>query len=958
MTKKVLIAGYFGFRNTGDEAILSATISGLREIHPDLEFCVVSGNPEATSLNFGVRSVFWQDISSIIRYAKESDLIILGGGGLFQDYWGVKPDTLLTREHDGISFYGGFPFLAHLLNKPMMILGVGIGPLATPEGKELTRIVLQQADAITVRDAGSKEFALDLGFGNEAITLTADPAFTLCYQKGNAKKILNQAGVTKNKPLIGVCIRNWEIGVDPKQWQKSLATGLDLFYEACTCEFVFIPFHTLKEHQISDDVTVARAVRARMRQKNAAHLIGRDHPVEDIAGVVAACDLIVGARLHSIIFAASAGVPVVSLSYDPKVTQMMSQLRIGKYNLDLKEYTSTNLCSRMLEAWGNRQVLAKYLLATTELLKKAARDNYRMAMVTLDASHQVNPDISEDVISDFAIKQTLLLTKKEALISDLIQSGLDKEKAAEILRIQAAEKENEIENLKKLELEKEQNLHQLNLEMHKKGDEIQQLNVTLGIEKKTIKALQKQEVEKVEELRKQHEYMTYKDQVIREMKDQILGIEKSRGWALLQTLWKIRTWLIPHESKREQFLRKGLEILVPSKIDRNSYSGTLISSITKKLTSRKIKGIFIVTSAFEFDRFYNQRVINLTKYLSDHSWGIVYAAWRWSKQDILNNMGKEVYRNVFQLPLDMLLENPDAFSFSSHRQKYFIIEFPHPEFLSTAFRLKNHGYEIIYEIIDEWEEFSKVGQAPWFDPVSEESIVLNSDHLTAVSEPLARKFEKVRSDISIIPNGFDPQLLGIQNRGVCRKPFDRKDIHIGYFGHLTGSWFDWDFLFTVIERARRKQVELQFHLIGYGEAEVEKRVQRYPENITFHGKVQPDKLYQHARNWDLAMIPFKPGKLARAVDPIKIYEYFYFGLPVIVTGINHLKEFPNVRVIKEADEFIRAIDSLKKDQEERRLSPPEMTSCKGQDRDLQDATWDQRFERLMEKLETEKWMFS
>ncbi len=54
------------------------------------------------------------------------------------------------------------------------------------------------------------------------------------------------------------------------------------------------------------------------------------------------------------------------------------------------------------------------------------------------------------------------------------------------------------------------------------------------------------------------------------------------------------------------------------------------------------------------------------------------------------------------------------------------------------------------------------------------------------------------------------------------------------------------------------------------------------------------------------MIPFKSGRLSEAVDPIKIYEYFYFGLPVIVTGIKHLEQYPNVRVVSNPGMFMEA----------------------------------------------------
>src|SRR2546423_1910393 len=95
MQKRVLIAGYYGFGNTGDEAILAAMLDELRALDPELVLLVISGNPLGTAAAHGVESIDWTDLASIIRAAEEADLILLGGGGVFHDYWGFDPDMLL-----------------------------------------------------------------------------------------------------------------------------------------------------------------------------------------------------------------------------------------------------------------------------------------------------------------------------------------------------------------------------------------------------------------------------------------------------------------------------------------------------------------------------------------------------------------------------------------------------------------------------------------------------------------------------------------------------------------------------------------------------------------------------------------------------------------------------------------------------------------------------------------------
>src|SRR3990172_8284700 len=176
-SKTLLIAGYYGFGNAGDEAILSAIISDLRALRSDLKMTVVSGNPSETEAAQGWAAVLWTDVEKIMQAVAASDLVILGGGGLFHDYWGFDPDSLLTQHHAGIAFFGGIPLLASLLDKPMMMYAVGVGPLFSDVGQAHTRAAFDAATFITVRDAESKRLLELIGVPPERVRVTADPAF-------------------------------------------------------------------------------------------------------------------------------------------------------------------------------------------------------------------------------------------------------------------------------------------------------------------------------------------------------------------------------------------------------------------------------------------------------------------------------------------------------------------------------------------------------------------------------------------------------------------------------------------------------------------------------------------------------------------------------------------------------------------------------------------------------------
>jgi polysaccharide pyruvyl transferase WcaK-like protein len=154
--QSVLVTGYYGFGNTGDEAILSALVTGLRRRLPALRIVVLSGDPGQTRHRHGVDAIAWRDPLAIGQEVRKCDLVVIGGGGLFQDYNGIEADTLLTPRHGGITFYAGPAILAALAGKPFAFHGLGFGPLESAEGRRIVAAIARSAARISVRDEGSR----------------------------------------------------------------------------------------------------------------------------------------------------------------------------------------------------------------------------------------------------------------------------------------------------------------------------------------------------------------------------------------------------------------------------------------------------------------------------------------------------------------------------------------------------------------------------------------------------------------------------------------------------------------------------------------------------------------------------------------------------------------------------------------------------------------------------------
>jgi len=336
--KSILIAGYYGAGNLGDEAILSAILTGLRQEISDVEFTVCSWQPEHTKQLHGVEAVSWTEISEIAHSVAMMDLVIVGGGGLFQDYWGLDPDSYLRRNHGGISTYGSLTLLAEIFGVPCLLFGVGIGPLDSELARKHTLMAAQRCQEITLRDQHAYQQLLETGFDPEdpqspRVSVFTDPAFGLMMSDSSANKadsILNQFSIPPEAQLLGVNLRYWDRPEPPSVWLPIVAEGIKNFLQKQKgFQVLLLPFQRFDESQFTDDVKICEELYQLL------DLSGKIHLVEDVddpgvmQGLISRCSLLIGMRLHAVIFAIQSGVPPAALSYDPKVERQMK-----KANLD------------------------------------------------------------------------------------------------------------------------------------------------------------------------------------------------------------------------------------------------------------------------------------------------------------------------------------------------------------------------------------------------------------------------------------------------------------------------------------------------------------------------------------------------------------------------------------------------------------------------------------------------
>lgn len=291
--KRIFMFGYYGFNNTGDEAILEAIVEQFRKILPGVHLSALSYTAAETEKRYNIHAVSRNRFFQVIQSICKADLVMSGGGSILQD----------VTSSRSLLYYLGIIALAKLAGKKVAFYGNGFGPVSRPFNKALAKCVINRVDLITVRDEESKKLMESLGV-HRNIVVTADAAFTL-------SGLSMYEDVSDKQPTVGISLRNWQ-GKD--HYTAMVAACADELVQS-GYQVLFLPM------QYPADVTISKEV-ASMMKMPAQVLEEKKDPKEMIAEM-GKLDFMIGMRLHSLIFAAIAEVPMIGLSYESKITSFL-----------------------------------------------------------------------------------------------------------------------------------------------------------------------------------------------------------------------------------------------------------------------------------------------------------------------------------------------------------------------------------------------------------------------------------------------------------------------------------------------------------------------------------------------------------------------------------------------------------------------------------------------------------
>ena len=326
----VLICGAYGMSNAGDEAILDAILGEMRSIDPAMPVTVLSRAPAETRLKHGTAAIHMFNVPAFLRVMRRSRLYINGGGSLVQD----------VTSSRSLWYYLYTLSAAKRRGCRVMMYGCGIGPVSRSFNRRLAgRVIDRCADAVTLRETHSRGVLEELGVTRPEILVASDPALSLRRADDAAvDAILENCGLEQTGRLFCLCVRRW---TDMEKKADVFAAAADYARKTYGMEPVLVSVNARQDEEMS--TLVAEKCGAKVVR------ITNDMSCGEVIGIISRMDAVMSMRLHTLIFAAGQSVPLIGISYDPKVAAFLEHIS-QKHCIDYTALTDAEQLFPLIDA--------------------------------------------------------------------------------------------------------------------------------------------------------------------------------------------------------------------------------------------------------------------------------------------------------------------------------------------------------------------------------------------------------------------------------------------------------------------------------------------------------------------------------------------------------------------------------------------------------------------------------
>ncbi len=349
----ILLSGYYGFNNFGDDMVARTLITELKKHDPKLEIAVLSNNPRSTAVSLGVDSMERYNLIKLARTIKHSDVYAYGGGTLLTD--------ITSRK--SLQYYTTTLMYAKRKGLKTAVIANGLGPFVHKSSEKSVKKILDKVDILAFRDNHSFEYSKQLCEGIKP-NLTADLA--LLFEPSTEAMKKTQRFLSDNKlsakDYFVVSLRDWRN--IPRDYTSTVAAACDYIAEKYKLVPVFVPLQPSKDTRISEEV----AAKTKARSVVAYEV----NDVDNVCALIKDAGFTLAMRLHPLIYSYSASIPFLGLSYDEKVSSFIKEVDRDDY-LDVCDITIEPLKKMIDKAFSDT-----YTHDSLDEMKQRAKKNIEL----------------------------------------------------------------------------------------------------------------------------------------------------------------------------------------------------------------------------------------------------------------------------------------------------------------------------------------------------------------------------------------------------------------------------------------------------------------------------------------------------------------------------------------------------------------------------------------------------
>ncbi|MFB0564476.1 MAG: glycosyltransferase [Candidatus Aminicenantaceae bacterium] len=254
------------------------------------------------------------------------------------------------------------------------------------------------------------------------------------------------------------------------------------------------------------------------------------------------------------------------------------------------------------------------------------------------------------------------------------------------------------------------------------------------------------------------------------------------------------------------------------------------------------------------------------------------------------------------------------------------------DFLSAYYLTKIVMYrKLVLRIADDNAAFSN---SPQSVEDIQRKLIKKADYVFVTGKNLMNYQEPDKQKFAYLPNGVDIDHF----RKKFETPEEYKTItspRVLFVG-LIYDWFDKDLLKYIASELP----DHNFILVGSSNTDVSDL--KAVKNIHFLGPRNYEVIPGYMQHADVGIIPFKVNQLTNSVSPIKLFEYFAAGLPVVSTDFFEIRQMRSPATLaRDPSEFLQAVVEAIRRKESRKQDFLDFA---------QENSWDRRFSIVREKV--------